>query len=152
MNNYWALQDRIAKLRAHIRSRRGRCDRQALKRLVELRQENERHRVSALKTSTLDLVLQELYSDEALLETITKAPPWFSFLKKDENVPMNRAYVIPVWLEPGMARAICPDCEELIEITPNGKDPRVTFRRQRLMLHPNKKRPGELCPGGGKDV
>lgn len=51
-----------------------------------------------------------------------------------------------------MAKAPCPYCEELIEILPNGKDPRTTFRRQRLVLHPNKKEPGTLCPRSGADV
>lgn len=51
-----------------------------------------------------------------------------------------------------MPLAWCPDCDELIEITPNGADPKKTNKRQRLVLHPDKKRPGELCVGGGKDV
>lgn len=51
-----------------------------------------------------------------------------------------------------MAKYLCDFCEELVEITPNGADPMKTNRRQRIVLHPNKKMPGTLCPGGGKDV
>jgi hypothetical protein len=51
-----------------------------------------------------------------------------------------------------MALARCPNCDELIEITPNGADPRTTSKRQRIVLHPRKQTPGTLCPGGGKDV
>lgn len=51
-----------------------------------------------------------------------------------------------------MARYRCEDCDELIEITPNGVDPRTSNKRQRLVLHPNKKTPGTLCLGSGKDV
>ena len=51
-----------------------------------------------------------------------------------------------------MALYRCDDCDELIEIVPNGVDPMKTNKRQRLVLHPDKKRPGQLCAGGGKDV
>lgn len=51
-----------------------------------------------------------------------------------------------------MPKYRCPDCDELVEITPNGADPTKTNRRQRLVMHPNKKTPGELCVGSGKDV
>jgi hypothetical protein len=48
-------------------------------------------------------------------------------------------------------KAICPNCDALVEITPNGKDPRTTNRRQRIVLHKKPNAP-ELCTGGGKDV
>lgn len=55
-----------------------------------------------------------------------------------------------------MPLARCPDCDELVEITPNGADPATTFRRQRLAVHPDKKarRSSDraLCVGSGKDV
>lgn len=51
-----------------------------------------------------------------------------------------------------MVKGYCPDCEELIEITPNGADYATSFRRQRLVLHPDKKNPGKLCQGSGKDI
>lgn len=55
-----------------------------------------------------------------------------------------------------MPLARCPDCDELIEITPNGADPTKTSRRQRLVLHPDPKsrRSSDrtLCPGSGRDV
>ena len=48
-----------------------------------------------------------------------------------------------------IVKAWCPDCDVLIEVTPNGADPKTTNKRQRLVLHPYK---GELCEGSGKDV
>lgn len=52
-----------------------------------------------------------------------------------------------------MVRARCPDCDELVEITPNGADPRLTNLRQRLVMHPDKRQqPPQVCDGSGKDV
>lgn len=51
-----------------------------------------------------------------------------------------------------MSKYRCENCDELVEITPNGADPAVTNRRQRIVIHPDKKRPGKLCPRGGADV
>lgn len=51
-----------------------------------------------------------------------------------------------------MSKYRCDYCDELIEIHPNGADPLTTNRRQRMIVHPNKKTPGELCKGSGKDV
>lgn len=51
-----------------------------------------------------------------------------------------------------MAKYRCDHCEELIEITPNGVDPMTSNRRQRLVMHPDKKNPGNLCPHSGRDV
>ena len=52
--------------------------------------------------------------------------------------------------------ARCPDCDELVESTPNGKDPATTFARQRLVMHPDKKAQRSsdraVCPGSGRDV
>ena len=96
--NYYALQERIAKLRAHIRSKRGHGDQQALARLVALRQEEERHRVSSLKTDAFTLMLQELYSPNDLSAALAPHPflAMLSKAKTDESVPANRAYIIPL--------------------------------------------------------
>lgn len=51
-----------------------------------------------------------------------------------------------------MAKYPCDYCDELVEIQPNGVDPKTSNKRQRMVLHPNKKTPGELCLGSGKDV
>ena len=51
-----------------------------------------------------------------------------------------------------MAKAWCPYCEELVGIFGNGADPTKTQKRQRFILHPNKKKPGTLCDGGGTDI
>ncbi len=96
--NYYALKERVERLRAHIRRRGKRGDQQALTRLVQLRQEMERCRVSSLKTSTLDLMLQELYSEDAALAAAFAPHPIFAMLSKatpDPSVSPNRAYIIP---------------------------------------------------------
>jgi len=51
-----------------------------------------------------------------------------------------------------MSQARCPDCDELVEITP-GEIQRVGFsaRWWKLILHPIKGQ-SKLCPGGGKQV
>ncbi len=50
-----------------------------------------------------------------------------------------------------MAKAWCPDCDTLREITPNGKDPQTTNRRQRIVMHKHPTKP-EICEGSGKDL
>lgn len=98
---FYALQARIEKLRAHIRRAGKRGDRQALMRLVQLRQEAERHRVSSLKTGAFDLMLQELYADDTVLQAAMQPSPFFSKLVADERVPRDRAYVVPLTFPPG---------------------------------------------------
>lgn len=48
-------------------------------------------------------------------------------------------------------KAYCPTCETLVEITPNGVDPKLSNKRQRIVVHKHPDKP-ELCPGSGKDV
>jgi hypothetical protein len=50
-----------------------------------------------------------------------------------------------------MSKALCPICDQLIGISPNGKDPKTTNKRQRLDMHKHPSLP-ELCLGSGKDV
>lgn len=80
MINHYALQQRIDALRAHIRRPGKRGDHQALVRLVQLRQEQERHRVSSFKTAAFDLMLNELYPADTAFPSYPN--PFFSLLKK----------------------------------------------------------------------
>lgn len=51
-----------------------------------------------------------------------------------------------------MAKAWCPHCDELISIYGNGKDPTLTTKRQRFIVHRNKKTNEPVCKGSGEDT
>lgn len=50
-----------------------------------------------------------------------------------------------------MAKARCPECDTLQGIYPNGADPKLTNKRQRIDVHKHPTKP-ELCLGSGRDV
>lgn len=144
MNRFQNLPERIEKLKAHLKSRRGRRDFAAHQRLVDAQRMLAGAKASTMYSMTE--LLKNIYTDVIvpLDRAYVFAPnPVFSMIRK-EPVVFRMEYVMP--------RGYCPDCYELIEITPNGADPKTTNRRQRLVLHPSKKTPGELCAGSGKDI
>lgn len=56
-----------------------------------------------------------------------------------------------------MVRCVCPDCDELVEITPTGKKKHEGFSAEwwRVVLHKDKRAlapPDELCPGSGREL
>lgn len=55
-----------------------------------------------------------------------------------------------------MALAWCERCQQLVGITPNGADPKLTNKRQRLDVHPrpDPENPEQkiICKGSGDDV
>lgn len=172
MTNYGRqnLPERVRRLRAHIRTRRGRRDFIALGTLVDILAYLKGNRRTSATLRSMDAMLKELYNADAWLEDWQKSlsQPLFAFMKKDELCPKDRVYVLPVVgltdylsgridnVVEDTVRAICPDCEQLIGISPNGKDPKETNKRARLDVH--KKPPeglpydGSICPGSGKDV
>jgi hypothetical protein len=155
MRNYHLqnLPERIEKLRRHVKSRRGRRDFVALGTLVDIADTLKGRKPTTMRS--MDAMLRAYYDAEsAFLESWTKkaSQPFFAMLQKDENCPPDRAYLVPVsFLPEEIVRAICPDCEQLITVSPNGKDPQKTNKRQRLDMH-RKLDAQELCPGSGKDV
>lgn len=50
-----------------------------------------------------------------------------------------------------MAKGYCPVCKELVGISPNGVDPKLSNKRQRTDVHKSPDKP-ELCDGSGKDI
>lgn len=50
-----------------------------------------------------------------------------------------------------MPKAWCPVCDTLQGITPNGVDPRLSNKRQRIDVHKHPEKP-EVCEGSGRDV
>lgn len=147
------LEANIARVKAHLKSRRGRRDLKARWRLLAL-EDMLAGRKPSLTLVEVDRLLKSIYTDEAVSadRVYLLDNPMFAMLKKEPRDPRFDGpprYVQPV--EVLMPKAICPDCEELVEITPNGADPKLTNRRQRLVLHKKPNAP-ELCPGGGKDV
>lgn len=158
---YQDIPARIEQLKAHLNTPRGRKDHQSWRRLAEL--------CKFLKDRTTSVSFDELLKTYYNLETskplYEQRAPWLSMIKAHEDCPRDRFYVIvdyrPVaavhaddytFVEEPVAKYRCDDCEELIEIVPNGVDPKTSNKRQRLIMHPNKKTPGELCRGSGKDV
>ncbi len=131
--------ERMNKLRAHLKSRRGRRDFQAVTRYVDLKDNNPKH--TTLRS--MDSYLRLYYNIESVQPDFGSVV-FSQMVRRDDYIFKAN--------EDHMVRAICPSCEELVEITPNGANPLTTFRRQRLVLHPDKRSPGNLCPGGGKDV
>lgn len=147
-------QARIDRIHAHLQTPRGRRDYAAWALLMKLQRLRDGYEAST--NYTMDALLKNVYADVRVpldRAYVLAENPFFAMLKKappDSRFGGTRRYVQA--LEVHMAKAICPECDGLVEIVPNGADPTKTNRRQRLVLHPNKKKPGELCPGGGRDV
>jgi len=101
-----------------------------------------------------DAILKEYYSPMRIVFDTTISDV-FRSLNKSLSRDKFR-YVEPVTFVEERVKAICPDCEQLVGISPDGKDPATTNKRQRLDVHPDKDpelaAAGLCCPGSGKDV
>lgn len=87
---------RIDRLRAHLKTRRGRRDQVALRKLTELRERLEGRATGA----SIDALLRTYYDLERNNPLYQLPHPFFALLKKeDPNVPDGRAYVLPVSME-----------------------------------------------------
>lgn len=147
------LPERIEKLKRHIKTRRGRRDFKALGTLCDIADALKGVQRKASTLRSMDAILKQYYDEECgFLASYAERmrSPFFSFVKKDENCPPDRFYIVST-LEDTVVKARCPDCDTLQEITPNGADPKKTNRRQRICVHKKPNEP-ELCLGSGKDV
>lgn len=148
MNRYHDLPARIARIKAHLKTRRGRRDYKARVTLADL-MTLLAGQIPSATTRSLDAIYKAFYEVDRALEKALKPHPIFKMIAKEE-CPRDRVYVMPLeYMMP--SKAYCPDCDQLIEITPNGADPAMTNKRQRLVVHKKPNAP-ELCLGSGKDV
>ncbi len=86
---------RMDKLRAHLKTRRGRRDLQALTRLAEIKNGIKR----GARLATLDSILKEIYTTDKLQELLY-APNPFMKLIASADCPVDRIFVLPVEKKP----------------------------------------------------
>ena len=149
---YQNLNERIAKLKAHLKTRRGRRDLIALGTLVDIRMALE----GRLTYDKCLEIMKTYYSPPDMNAVIDMSSPFFAFVKKDPGSDSPRRYVQPV--EASVPKYRCAECDTLQDITPNGVDPATSNKRQRVAVHPDKRNPPDpvtgypICNGSGKDV
>jgi hypothetical protein len=94
---YQNLPERIKKLKAHLKTRRGRRDLHAIGTLCDIAAYLKGR--NPLTYDKLNAMLRTYYNEEAaFLDVYVKraSNPFFAMLQKDENCPPDRAYVVPV--------------------------------------------------------